>query len=201
MAKRIGKEEIDRFHDYGLHVPTRTIYLGSFSYSEDGGENGVDFAMTERFVKNMIILGAISEEPIVIVMNNPGGEWQHGIAIYDAIVDSKCHVTIKVFGMAMSMGAVIFQAADERVMAPNAKCMIHYGYSGNAMNHPKIINNWTEEGKKIDKVMAEIFLNKIREKHPEFKMSKMDKMLDFDTILSAKETVELGLADKILGEE
>lgn len=200
MAK-INRDDIEKFHDYALHVPTRTIYLGSFAYSDDGGENGVDFAMAERFVKNMVLLNAINEEPITIIMNNPGGDWFHGVAIFDAISHSKCHVTIQVFGVAMSMGAVILQAADERIMSPNSKFMIHYGTMGLSSTHAKIFQKWAEEDRKINADMEQIFLAKIQEKHPEFKLKMLKEMLNFDTILNAKETIELGLADKILGAE
>ena len=49
--------------------------------------------------------------------------------------------------------------------------------------------------------MEQLYLEKIRQKHPDFKLKKVQAMCNFDTILSAKETVELGLADKVLGEE
>jgi ATP-dependent protease ClpP protease subunit len=43
-------------------------------------------------------------------------------------------------------------------------------------------------------------MNRIREKHPEFKEKKFKEMNVFDTILTAADAVELGLADAILGE-
>jgi ATP-dependent protease ClpP protease subunit len=49
--------------------------------------------------------------------------------------------------------------------------------------------------------MEQMYLAKIRVKHPDFKLKKLQEMLNFDTILSAQESVDLGLADKILGEE
>lgn len=201
MSKRVNRDDIDKFHDYGLYLPTRTIYMGSESYSDDGGEGGVDGLMAERFIKNISILNLTNQEPITIIMNNPGGDWYHGMGIYDAIAGSKCHVTIQVVGMAMSMGAVILQAADERIISPNSKFMIHYGYMGMSDNHAKIFEKWAEESKKGNIDMEQIFMKKILEKNPNFKLKKLRDMLNFDTILTAKETVELGLADKILGEE
>lgn len=201
MSKRMNRDDLDKFHDYGIYLPTRTIYLGSFAYEDGGGESGVDFAMSERFIKNLSILEAISPDPITIIMNNPGGDWYHGIAIYDAIKNSHCEITIKVIGMAMSMGAVILQAADIRILYPNARFMIHYGTMGLGDTHAKVFQKWAKEDEKIGVEMETIFLNRIHEKHPSFNIKKLKKMLDYDTILNASETIALGLADKIEGAE
>jgi ATP-dependent protease ClpP protease subunit len=101
------------------------------------------------------------------------------------------------------MGSVIFQAGDLRIMAPNAKQLIHYGTPLHADSelHAKSQYNWTEECKKFSAWMELMYLAKIHDKQPEFKLKRLQKMLNFDTILSAQESVELGLADKILGED
>lgn len=200
MSKRVNRDDVDKFHDADIYIPQRTIYMGSVSI-EDEVESGVDASMAERLIKNLTILDNLNNEPITIIMNNPGGDWYHGIGIYDAIANAKSHVTIKVYGMAMSMGAVILQAADERVISPRSKFMIHYGTMAINNTHSKIFDKWSEENKKINKEMEQIFLDKIREKHPDFKLKKLEEMLNFDTILTARETVDLGLADKVIGEE
>lgn len=199
MSKRHTRDDIDKFHDYSVYIPTRTIYVGSVNCDDDG-ESGVDSAMADRLLKNLSILEAMSAEPITIIMNNPGGDWYHGIAIYDAVKNSKCHITMKILGHAMSMGAIILQAADERIISPNSRFMIHYGYMGMDSNHPKIFQKWSDESKKLDKDMERLLLARIHEKHPTFPLGKLQKMLNFDTILSASETIQLGLADKVLGE-
>jgi ATP-dependent Clp protease, protease subunit len=196
---RITKEEIDRFHDYGIYLPCRTIYLGSEEEDDEKGESGTDSQMAMKFVKNIKILEHLSQDPIRIILNNPGGDEYHGLAIYDAIKGSRCHTTVEVYGHAMSMGSIILQAASERVMAPNSRMMIHYGTWG-VVDHPKITYKWAEEGKKFDKWMEKLYLEKIREKHPGFTMNKLEKMLDHDTFLTSQEAVDMGLADKVLGD-
>ena len=197
---RLRRDDLDRFFDYGVDPNSRTIYVGSVYEDSESGESGVDSQLADKVVKAIYLLDSQApngDKPITIILNNPGGDWYHGMAIYDAINSCQNHITIKVFGMAMSMGAVILQAADERVIAPNAKIMIHYGEAG-TYSHSKIVKKWAAEFDKIDKKMMEIFLEQIRKKHPDFKDRKLDKMLDFDTILSAEEAVNLGLADRIL---
>src|SRR5271166_6582243 len=116
---RIVKDDVDRFHDYSIHIPSRTIFMGTENLSEtDFEESGVDTSMAERQIKNLHLLDSISKDEITILMNNIGGDVIHGMAIYDAIRSCQSHITIKVLGHAMSMGSIILQAADERLMLP-----------------------------------------------------------------------------------
>jgi ATP-dependent Clp protease protease subunit len=198
MSKRLSKDDIDRFHDYSLHLPTRTIYMGSET-ADENGESGVDSKMAERQIKNLHILDLASADPITIILNNPGGDINHGLAVYDAIRACRNHVKIVVYGHAMSMGSIILQAGDERIMSPNSSQMIHYG-SLEVDQHAKTVYKIVDECKRIDKWMEKIYLEKIREKNPLFKLGRLQKLLDHDTFLTAAQSVELGLADKILGE-
>lgn len=193
---RINKESIDRLYDYDIHVESRTVYMGSTEVDLDGNESGTDPKMAERIIKALHLLDQ-KNEPITIIMNNPGGDWYAGMAIYDAIRACQSEITIKVFGMAMSMGAIILQSADNRVLTTNSKVMIHYGFAG-MEGHTKTFQKWAEEYKKIDNEMEIILLDKIKEKHPTFTLDQLKNLLDHDTILSAKEAINLGLADEIL---
>ena len=122
--------DLDKWFDLNVDTDTRTIYMGSAGYTYDEGETGVDHFMAEYLIKGMHSLESKNKKPILIIMNNPGGDWYHGMAIYDAIKSSPCECTIKVYGHAMSMGSIILQAADNRIMMPNSRFMIHYGYDG-----------------------------------------------------------------------
>jgi ATP-dependent protease ClpP protease subunit len=183
-------------HDYGLYVPTRTIYMGSEEVDMEIGESGTDAAMAERVIKNLHILDNAASEPITIIMNNLGGYVFHGMAIYDAIKKCRSHITIIGTGQVMSMGSLILQAADKRVLTPSAVMMIHHGYDHHD-NHIKTIRNWVKFGEKFDEILNDIYFKKIKEKNSDFNRKKLDKLLDFDTILLASEAVSLGLADEI----
>lgn len=201
MTKRVNRDDVDKFHDYSLYIPTRTIYMGSEHISdEDFSESGVEATMAERQIKNLHILDTINNDPIIIIMNNPGGDVNHGLAIYDAIKTCKSHITIKVFGHAMSMGSIILQAADERIMSPMSSQMIHYGAVG-IDKEAKTVYKIVDEYKRIDKWMEKMYLDKIKEKQPHFSLNRLKGMLSHDTFLTAQQSVELGLADKVLGQE
>jgi ATP-dependent protease ClpP protease subunit len=226
--------------DHNVDLESRTIYMGSLSSDFDSNESGVDHLMAEYIIKGIHLLESRSDDDITIIMNNPGGDWYHGLAIYDAVKYSICHCTIRVYGHAMSMGSLILQAADSRVMMPNSKFMIHYGYNG-SVGHTKSFERSADESKRIGFQMENIYLDEImkKEKHEghghiakvmsriinrlrafeinptlaSYKFSKnteskreeirevLKEMLNFDTYLDAQETVDLGLADQVFGEE
>jgi ATP-dependent protease ClpP protease subunit len=236
MAKT-SRENLDTWFDLNLDIDSRTIYMGSMSKDYNDGESGVDNFMAEYFIKGMHILEGRGDKPITILMNNPGGDVYHGMAIYDAINTSPCEITINVYAYAMSMGSIILQAADRRIMFPNSRFMIHYGYNGQS-NHTKIFEKWSDEGKKLNYQMEKIYIERMIEKEsiegsgtignalyeilkdqkqfdfpktevikPKFSedlnimreelIPYVKDLLNFDTILTAQETVSIGLADEI----
>lgn len=224
MYHKFKKDDVDQFMDNDIYMPTRTIWMGSVSYVDDE-ESGVDYAMAERAIKALHILdsqASSGDKPITVIMNNIGGDVFHGMAIYDAIRSCKNHVTIKTLGHAMSMGAIILQAADVRSMSKNSRIMIHYGNNYNS-GHAKTTYKWNDEIKKIDEIMENIFLEKIGDrkitlkkyltligkskeipsgpaqlKKVSIKRKELQEMLNFDTFFDAKTALELGFIDEII---
>lgn len=192
---KIVRESIDRFFDYGIHVETRTVYMGSEDYDMDGLETGTDHRMAEKIIKAIHILGTTPDKPIKIIMNNLGGDWYHGMAIYDAIKACPCHVTIEVMGHAMSMGSIILQAADERIIHPNATIMVHDGsdsFSGDAKN----FESWAKQSKKLRQKMYKIYAERTKKDKKYW-----EKKCAMDFIMDAEQAVSEGIADSIAGLE
>lgn len=196
---RLNRDDTDKFFDYGIHQGTKTLYVGSWRIDEEL-ESGVDAKMAEMLIKGLHILDNLDSatKPIHILMNNPGGDYFHGLAMFDAIRNCKSQVTITVFGYAMSMGCVVLQAADTRIVSPNAHLMIHYGHMGFAEDHPKVTEQWVQANRKAREWMEELFYRRMTEKQKGLKKDDVKKMLDFDTIFYGKAAVDAGLADKVL---
>jgi ATP-dependent protease ClpP protease subunit len=193
-VSKINRDDIDKLFEYGIHIPTKTLITV--------GDSDEDVA--DNMIKGLHILDTVRpEESLTIKLNDCGGDEHHGMAIYDAIRACKSKVRIIGIGNVHSMGSVIFQAGDERIMAPNARQLIHYGTPLHADDslHAKSQWSWTKECKKFSAWMEQMYLIKIHEKHSTFKLKKLQEMLNFDTVLDATESVNLGLADKILGED
>jgi ATP-dependent Clp protease protease subunit len=197
MARNLP-EHSAHFHEHGLHLPTRTMWIDGELNSEDEFE--LTSVSVRRDIKNLHTLDSMGTGNINVIMNCNGGDTLLGMAIYDAIRQCKNFVRITVYGKAYSMGSIILQAADERVMAPNAVMMIHSGeiaYSGAG----KAVDNERKLDKKVDELQELIYLAKIKQKKPRFTRDQLQKLLEHDTYLTAKEAVELGLADKVLETE
>lgn len=184
----LRRDDVDKFFDHSIHIPSRTLYMGPETDAE----------MAERFVKGMHLLEGISKEVgITVIMNNLGGDAYDGLAAYDAIATSKCHVTILVYGSAMSMGSWILQAADERVMTPNATLMIHNisdDYTGSLTE----LRARHKESERLTAIMEETYLAKMRVVDPKASLAKLRAMLASESYVTAQEAVRLGLADRIL---
>lgn len=199
MAKLI-RDDIDRFFQHNIDLGTRTLYMGSLDTDGEGSESGVDYVMASYTIKGLHVLdnaGNRSEpKPINIIMNNPGGDDYHGLAIYDAIKSCQNEVIVKVYGHAMSMGSIILQAADERVLSPNSKVMLHYG-SISFEGHSKNLERIAEENAKMNLWMEDLYLEMIKKKHPKFNRKRLRDLIKYDYFLSATEAVDLGLADRV----
>lgn len=180
--------------DKDLFLPTRTVYIGPV----DAEECEVNSIMAERAIKNLHMLDSVSDDPITILMLNYGGEVTAGMAIYDAIRLCRSHVTIKVFGCANSMGSIILQAADRRLLAPHSEVMIHYGSTGYPADHPLNIRNQHKHAERFDKWMIDMYLKKIREKKPRFSKKQCEELVKFDQYMTPTEAIEYGLADEII---
>lgn len=185
------KDHLSDFQDNNIYIPSRTITIT--------GE--VDADMYLNVIKNLHALDQ-TDGTVTIYLNSEGGSVVDGLAIYDAIRAMKNYVRIYVWGEASSAASFILQAGDERVVAPNAHIMVHYGTETLGPDNPQSVERWAKRNKELAEVMENIYLEKIKEKKPRFTKKKLTDMLTFDTILSGKQAVELGLADKVLdGEE
>ncbi len=186
------------FSDEGYFVPKRTIYLGNVTTDSDGGENGVDFAMARKFEVGMTVLEYFdAKSPITVIMNNPGGDQYHSMAIYERIMCSTCFVTIQATGHAMSGGSLILQAADKRLLARTATILLHYGEMGFS-GHKIDFERWGDESKRFRLEMEEIYLQQMLKKDPTMTTEKLRALMQFDLLIDANRAVRLGLADGLV---
>lgn len=196
-TKRISRDDIDKFFEFDIDLSTKTMYLGSIMTDWEGYESGVDHNMAERVIKSLHILDRTKkDQPIIIKANNPGGSWYHGMAIFDAIAACESPVHMEMFGYAMSMGSIIPQAADKRIIAPNARFMIHYGYDG-GYGHSKNFEKWADEGKRVNLRMENIYLDKMMEKDEE---EDEDRYLErvLAEIVNKQQQLELPTPEKVV---
>jgi ATP-dependent protease ClpP protease subunit len=139
-----------------------------------------------------------------------GGTWENGMVIYDAIRSCRSYVTMLVHGQAYSMGAVILQAADFRVIQPNASVMVHAGDLCIEDTHTGVKSavRWEEC---LQKKMLDILAIKCAEglyfcdeemTHAQIVRYINEKLYESqDWYLTAEEAVHYGFVDAVLGSE
>lgn len=173
--------------NYGIDIRFRTIYL----------DDEISEESASLFVKCLRYLDKTAGN-ILIILNSDGGCVSSGFAIYDAIKLCINEVEIKVVGSAMSMASIILQAADKRCMSENSRMMIHRGEIS-LNDHISNVERAMKESTAVENIMINIYLSKIQESIPDFTRSKVKKLLEFDTFMSAEKCLELGLIDDIDG--
>jgi len=138
-----------------------------------------------------------SENPdkdISFYINSPGGSVSAGLAIYDTMQFIKPDVSTLCVGQAASMGALLLTAGakGKRFCLPNSRVMIHQpmgGFQGQASDieiHAKEI------------LFLKARLNEILAKHSGKDVATIEKDTDRDNFLSAEQSVNYGLVDKVL---
>ena len=201
--KRPYEDSISEIHSSNIDMDNRVIYLQE---KEDSSEsNGIDFRVAQNFVKNVNILQNDSSDPITVYMQTVGGCWHSGMGIYDAIKYSKCKISIVGWGQICSMGTIILQAAEKRVLMPNSIFMCHYGstdLSGEFLSS----HNYASVDRKNMQTMVDIYSEKCQ-KGKFFKdrgdsLSKIKayikrKMKDGDWYMTAQQAVDYGFADHV----
>ncbi len=202
-------ELLKDFHDYGANIATREIFLHNHYHTEDNQNPGVEYRMSNTFIKNLRGLDMKSDQAITIHMQSIGGEWSDGMAIFDAIQMSRSYITIIAYGQASSMSSIILQAADYRYMTPNSHFMCHYGSTDINTDYLSA-QNVADYERKTAIAMFEIYAKRCVEgqffkdkfgKKPSDKQVKnylIRKLKSGDWYLSADEAVYYGFADSVL---
>lgn len=136
-----------------------------------------------------------SKEPITFRISSPGGSIIDGFTLYDyllALRQEGLHITTAVYGMAASMGGVLLQAGDKRVVGPNAHLMIHEA-SSQAIGKLSELEDETAFVKRLNTRCWEI----LSERSKMSKSAIATRASRRDWWLTADECIEKGFADEI----
>ncbi len=196
---KIDPTTIVHWYEYGIILNERVIYLenDSATVNEMNAKDEVTPTMTNRFIKGMCLLETISNEPILIIMETPGGSIDTGFAIYDKIKYSPCGTRIIGTGQIMSMGLIILQAADLRELTPNTELMMHGGSFSVDDATPSTFMAWANANKRQTEKLYSILSEKMRIKNPKMTPGHVRRLCQNDFIMDAKTAINMGLADKL----
>ena len=134
------------------------------------------------------------KKDIKLYINSPGGSVYDGLAIIDTMNYIEPDVQTIGIGLQASMGAMLLSAGakGKRYALPNARVMIHQPSSG---TEGKITDQEIalKEGIYLKKVLAEMMA-----KNTGKTLAQVEKDMDRDNWMSAKEAKEYGIIDEVI---
>ena len=134
--------------------------------------------------------------PLTVVFNSPGGAVHDGLALFDFLRHLRAnghHLTTFALGRAASMGAVLLQAGDRRVVGANAFVMLHEVSNGSSGKVSEL-----EESIELSKRLQKRLLGILAERSTLTVQQIQRKWTRRDWWLDADDAVSLGFADEAL---
>ncbi|MDG1523624.1 MAG: ATP-dependent Clp endopeptidase proteolytic subunit ClpP [Hyphomicrobiales bacterium] len=155
----------------------------------------VEDYMASVIIAQLLFLEAENpKKEVSMYINSPGGVVSSGLAIYDTMQYIKPEVSTLCIGQAASMGSLLLAAGapNKRFSLPNSRIMVHQpsgGFQGQASD--------------IERHAQEILslrsrLNDIYVKHTGQSLKSIEKALDRDTFMTASDSKEFGIIDKVV---
>lgn len=135
------------------------------------------------------------EGDITVWINSEGGDCFAATSIYNALKEYRGKVTIKIDALAASAASVIAMAGDSVEISHVGMIMIH--------------NPWSfAEGDSAEMKSVAAMLDEVKETilnayelNTKLSREEISRLMDEETFMHAQRAVELGFADKIIGDE
>ncbi|MEC7985522.1 MAG: ATP-dependent Clp endopeptidase proteolytic subunit ClpP [Myxococcota bacterium] len=176
----------ERAYDiYSRLLMDRIIFLGT----------PIDDAVANAVIAQLLFLEQQDpERDIYLYINSPGGVVTAGMGIYDTMQYLKSDVVTICVGQAASMGALLLASgtAGKRSCLPNSRVMIHQP-SGGARGQVTDIQIAAKESARIKDMTA-----KVLAKHTGKSMEQVHIDTERDNFMTAEESVEYGLVDRVI---
>lgn len=152
----------------------------------------IDESVTAYTIKGMIGLAEISDEPILLWINSPGGNALDGFAIIDTMNSLKAPVLTIINGKACSMAGLIALAGKQRAMTANSIFMAHEMTAGNYDYAQKMFDR-TEFYQELNKRIINYLST-----HSKLTQADIEKAQRGELWLNAEQCLEKGVIDHIL---
>lgn len=159
--------------------------------------DGVDSDSAKDLIRKLWYLDAINPgKPILFVINSPGGSVDSGFAIWDQINMISSPVVTLVTGLAASMGSLLSLVAPKgkRLATSNARIMIHQPLIGGVIRGQATdLEIQAKEMLKTRSMIVDIYSDATGKD-----AKVIEKAIDRDNWMTAKEAKEFGLVDAIV---
>jgi ATP-dependent Clp protease protease subunit len=155
--------------------------------------------LTREVITQTLVLDQVSKtKPIRVLINSPGGLADDGFAIFDLLRFVSAPIYTIVVGLAASAATIVMMGAakkQNRLILPHARVMLHQpsqGFRGTAAD----IAISAREILRLRQKANELFARETGQP-----VDKIEKDMHRDYWLSAQETVEYGLVDRVIHSE
>nr|WP_314842565.1 ATP-dependent Clp protease proteolytic subunit [uncultured Microbacterium sp.] len=157
----------------------------------------VDDASADDVMAQLLVLESQdAERDITMYINSPGGSFTAMTAIYDTMQYVAPQIQTVVLGQAASAASVLLAAGHpgKRLALPNARVLMHQPAMGEAGHG---------QASDIEIQAAEIlrmrtWLEETMARHTGKPVEQVNRDIDRDKILSAKEALDYGIVDQVL---
>jgi ATP-dependent Clp protease, protease subunit len=162
----------------------RILYLGTEIHSD----------VMNVINAQLMFMDSISNEPIKMYINSPGGEIYSGLATYDVIQCLETPIYTCVAGLAASMGFILAIAGEKghRYALPNSRLMQHQPMGG-TWGQATDVELYMKEMNFVKKQLYNIIVD-----HTGQKYKKVEKDCDRDDWMSPIDAVKYGAIDKVV---
>ena len=179
----------ERAYDiYSRLLEERIVFLGSQINDE----------VANVVIAQLLFLEKVDpKKDITIYVNSPGGSVSATLAMYDTMQLIKPDVSTVCIGIAASGGSIILMGGEKgkRFILPHSEVMIHQplgGTEGQATDIAIHANHILE---------TKALLNQMVAHHTGQDIKVIDEDMERDFFMRAKEALDYGLVDTIIGEE
>ncbi len=158
-------------------------------------------ATYEKFRTTLQQIEALEAREVVVNIRSTGGDVNDALLIYDALSTLKASITTRCWGYVASAATVIAQAASEgqREVSPNSLYLIHSASCAVEGNSTQLEQR-VELLKKTDERLAELYARRSG-REVELYSSLMSEENGDGRWLNAAESIEMGLADRVIESE
>ena len=178
----------ERAYDiYSLLLKERIIFLGT----------PISDQVANLTVAQLLFLDREDrEKEISLYINCPGGEIYPGLAIYDTMQLIRAPISTIAVGWTASLGTVLLAAGtkSKRYTLPHATIHMHPA-GGTARGYAP---DMRIQYKELERV--EVMIKNLLAQHTGQSLERITKDFDRDYFMDAKEAVEYGIVDEVLGD-
>lgn len=178
----------ERAYDiYSLLLKERIVFLGT----------PINDQVANLIVAQLLFLDREDpEKEISLYINCPGGEIYPGLAVYDTMQLIQAPISTIAVGWTASLGTVLLAAGNKgkRYALPHATIHMHPA-GGAARGYAPDVRIQLNELLRVEDLIKDLLAQHTGQSH-----ERLTKDFDRDYFMNAREAVEYGIVDEVLGD-